>query len=441
MNKRRREENDVESDSHKGPYLSTDANKRADAVSANEVDALMPEGWERDKNAFKASLNTLSRDKVFEILKNPIPQTWLSSAEKTKQEPYKLLYETFVLRFSESSLAKKIVSAQEDSSAPTESLAGKLAFVQCQKWHGKSLDDVFARLNLGQYKNSVSLLKDPALKMWQKYAVEYKGENPYVFLLSRMIKLVDDDKEVAKELVIAKQKGGYKDVIKELKLLLFKVWKSRGKSKFDVFKYLGLEEKGIVGIGSPLWDAWMAYAKFYLESAESKSDDSSITGINTIEALISKISHDQEDMPPKNKKRKNNVVKLDTHKEAKLLESLQQLDQVTILLMIDGLPKQMGDYLALFWIKKWMGDETTLSDIFDTLSKEEVFEILKYPMPTVWLSFAEIETQDSYGLLLNKLIERYGKVKLKQELIAAQLISEAPAKSLASRLDKLLSRS
>ncbi|KAI9915397.1 hypothetical protein PsorP6_008127 [Peronosclerospora sorghi] len=201
--------------------------------------------------------------------------------------------------FREDRLTEKLILAQKDSSAPTESLASTLSLIQYHQWYsgGQSLDDVFERLNLDKL-NIKSLLIDPTLKMWLFYAVEFKQENPYVFLMSRMKKIVADDKEVAKLLVVAKQDGGYKDVINQLKSLLLKEWKSTGKSNYDVFQYLGLEEEGIAGIGSPLWDTWIAYVK-YLESAENKSDDSSITGIDKIEALISGISHDQEDMPPK----------------------------------------------------------------------------------------------------------------------------------------------
>ncbi|KAI9916922.1 hypothetical protein PsorP6_017132 [Peronosclerospora sorghi] len=428
INKRRREENDVESDSNKdanqlqswwmnldpdtSQYMIKEANKRADAVSANQVDALILKRWEQEKKTLKEFFESLSHDELLEILKNPMPQTWLSYADKTKEEPYELLYKTLKKRFDEGSLTKKLIFAQEDSSTPTESLARRYKNIQCQQWYGdgQSLDDVFARLKLDKYINSVSLLKAPALKMWLLYAVDFKEENPYVFLMSRM-KTVADDKEVAKLLVVAEREGGYKD-------------------------YLGLEKEGIAGIGSPSWDAWMSYVK-YLEGAESKSDDSSITRIGTIKALVFEISHDQEDMHPSNKKRKTVDVELDDHQIAKLLESLQLLDEDTILFMIDGVPIEMEHYLEAFLIEKWMRDKKSLRDIFKMPSDENFFEILKNPIPTVWLLYADKVFQEPYGLLVDEVTKRY-KDKLKDKLTLAQKDSGTPDDSLAKSLDALV---
>ncbi|KAI9907208.1 hypothetical protein PsorP6_003919 [Peronosclerospora sorghi] len=145
-----------------------------------------------------------------------------------------------------------------------------------------------------------------------------------------------------------------------------------------------------------------------------------------------------------NKKRRGNGIELDLNKKPKLSGSVEDLDEDTMLLMIVGAEKPRNQDTGLtredlesYLLEEWEDHEATLDSIFDKPSDATFFEILKHPIPNIWLTFGKKISPDPCGLLLEKLTVRYGEDGLARRLVEAQKQSGDASDSLATQLMEL----
>ncbi|KAI9919615.1 hypothetical protein PsorP6_017361 [Peronosclerospora sorghi] len=229
-------------------------------LKPRELETYLLEKWEDYGLTLDEVLDRTSDATMLELLKYPMPEIWLTYADKVKQDPYEVLLERLTLSYGEANLARKLMTLKVHRTSD-EPVASQLVKLLLENWLERGLDFNGVSNRLGLKRNDLfAFLRDPATNMCFLYA-KWQRQDPYASFLSWLNEYVGDQ-GIASILVVAKEGGENVKFIEQLQLYQFSHWRVAGMDQNAAKVHLGLTDWRAGREDEPLYQAWKLYGRY-----------------------------------------------------------------------------------------------------------------------------------------------------------------------------------
>ncbi|ETK73882.1 hypothetical protein L915_19227 [Phytophthora nicotianae] len=406
----------------------------------------------KDDGVFKLlGLQTVKRD---ELLRNPAMKTWVSFADMFGRHE-SLLFK-LSKHYNEDELASIIFAAKVDPLS--KDLATRLQLEQLKKWlsNRKPVDVVFKLLRLDVGKSN-KILKNPTLGLWIDYATSF-GKDPYDLLVPKLKNNLGEG-GLAKMLLAGKANESTKRVAVKLEQVQLANWLSEGKTADDAFKLVRLNEVDLDGIAySPALNTWISYVNML----DNQHPDSTmlhrrIVNLLNVEPQLSIHGITEKALLQTWKAREktpDEAAKILGLKIANADEIMKNpaglgtwISYVSMLkrnpyeLLVKKYARSYGEggltamlsaaktdpnkqdiaiRLERTQLENWKTDGKTADEVFQLLQLDDKSnDILKNPVLTTWVSYAQLNKGDPYGWLAPKLMNSHDEANLAKMIVSA----------------------